>query len=199
MCVTRSTQCGFPLPNCLRVGRTVIASPGPPPRPTHTGPPRYGHRMATETPPAPVADAPKLSPVEGIKNRSRYLRGSLAEEVASDADHLSEEAKNILKFHGSYQQEDRDARKNRSKAGVGKAYMFMIRLKLPGGRLTAGQYLAMDDICHRHANGTLRCTTRQSLQLHGLLKAHLKQTIADINGVMVSTLGACGDVNRNVV
>src|SRR5207248_847357 len=88
---------------------------------------------------------------------------------------------------------------NRTKAGVGKAYMFMIRLKLPGGRLTADQFLAMDDICGRHANGTLRFTTRQSIQFHGVLKAHLKQTIADINSVMVSTLGACGDVNRNVV
>ena len=145
--------------------------------------------MATDTTPAPpVASEPKLSPVEGIKDRSRYLRGTLAEEVASPADHLSEEAKNILKFHGSYQQEDRDARKNRAKAGVGKAYMFMIRLKLPGGRLTADQYLAMDDICQRHGNGTLRFTTRQSIQFHGVLKAHLRQTFADINSVMVSTV-----------
>jgi sulfite reductase (ferredoxin) len=154
--------------------------------------------MAMDTPQAD-STTPKLSPVEGIKERSRYLRGSLAEEIASDADHLTDEAKNILKFHGSYQQEDRDARKNRAKTGVGKAYMFMIRLKLPGGRLTADQYLALDDICGRYANSTLRFTTRQSIQFHGVLKANLKQTIADINSVMVSTLGACGDVNRNVV
>jgi sulfite reductase (ferredoxin) len=144
-------------------------------------------------------DATKLSPVEGIKERSRYLRGTLAEEVASDADHLSEDAKNILKFHGSYQQEDRDARKNRAKPGVGKAYMFMIRLKLPGGRLTADQYLAMDDVCGRYGNATLRLTTRQSIQFHGVLKTNLKRTMHDINAVFVSTLGACGDVNRNVV
>src|SRR5579883_2240569 len=154
--------------------------------------------MSTDVTPTTEA-APKLSPVEGMKERSRYLRGNLAEEVASAADHLSEEAKNILKFHGSYQQEDRDARKNRAKPGVGKAYMFMIRLKLPGGRLTPEQYLAMDDIAGRHANGTLRFTTRQSIQFHGVLKSNLKQTMADINGAMVSTLGACGDVNRNVV
>lgn len=143
--------------------------------------------------------APKLSPVEGIKDRSRYLRGVLAEELASDADHLSDEAKNILKFHGSYQQEDRDARKNRAKPGVGKAYMFMIRLKLPGGVLTADQYLAMDEICRRHANSTLRLTTRQSIQFHGILKSGLKASIQEMNAALISTLGACGDVNRNVV
>ena len=99
---------------------------------------------------------PKLSPVEGHKVEGRFLRGTLAEEVADPAvEHLSESNKSLIKFHGSYQQEDRDARKNRAKAGVGKAYMFMIRLKLPGGKLTADQYLAMDDICgevrQRHA------------------------------------------------
>src|SRR5580698_5165145 len=89
----------------------------------------------------------KLSPVEAHKEESRFLRGTLAEEFADPAvDHLSEANKSLIKFHGSYQQEDRDARKNRGKAGVGKAYMFMIRLKMPGGKLTAQQYLALDDI-----------------------------------------------------
>ncbi|MGL4422565.1 MAG: NADPH-dependent assimilatory sulfite reductase hemoprotein subunit, partial [Gemmataceae bacterium] len=111
----------------------------------------------------------------------------------------SDEGKNLIKFHGSYQQEDRDARKNRAKPGVGKAYMFMIRLKMPAGRLTADQYLAMDTIADRHANGTLRLTNRQSIQFHGILKGNLKGTIADINAALVSTLGACGDVNRNVM
>lgn len=152
-------------------------------------------------PTAPEAAAePKLSPVEGIKAESRHLRGTIAEELADPAvDHLSESNKQLIKFHGSYQQEDRDARKNRSKAGVGKAYMFMIRLKLPGGRLTAEQYRAMDDIAGRHANGTLRVTTRQSIQFHGVLKESLKATIAGINDALLSTLGACGDVNRNVI
>jgi sulfite reductase (ferredoxin) len=150
--------------------------------------------MATEE-----SSTPKLSPVEGIKESSQYLRGTLAEELASDADHLSDTAKNLLKFHGSYLQEDRDARKTRPKGGVGKAYMFMIRLKLPGGRMNAKQYLAMDEIADRHANGTLRLTTRQSIQFHGVLKGNLKATIADINAALVSTLGACGDVNRNVM
>ncbi len=141
----------------------------------------------------------KPSAVEGIKDASRFLRGTLPEELASDADHFQSESMQLLKFHGSYQQEDRDARKSRSKAGLGKAYMFMIRLKLPGGKLTAEQYLAMDDIAGQYANGTLRLTTRQSIQFHGVLKGNLKNTIAGINDALVSTLGACGDVNRNVL
>jgi sulfite reductase (ferredoxin) len=146
------------------------------------------------------ASESKLSAVEGHKSESRFLRGTLAEEVADPAlDHISDSNKSLIKFHGSYQQEDRDARKNRSKAGVGKSYMFMIRLKLPGGKLTADQYLAMDDICGKYANGTLRITTRQSFQFHGVLKTNLKATMAAINDALVTTLGACGDINRNVI
>jgi sulfite reductase (ferredoxin) len=144
--------------------------------------------------------APKLTPVEGHKEDSRYLRGTLPEELADPAtDHLSDANKSLIKFHGSYQQEDRDARKTRAKPGVGKSYMFMIRLKLPGGKLTAEQYLALDDIAGEHANGTLRLTTRQSIQFHGVLKGDLKATIAAINAGLVTTLGGCGDVNRNVM
>jgi sulfite reductase (ferredoxin) len=143
--------------------------------------------------------AAKPSPVEAIKDTSNYLRGSLAEELAADTDHFTEQSKQLVKFHGTYQQEDRDARKKRDKPGVGKAYMMMIRLRMPGGVMTADQYLAMDDICGEHANGTLRFTTRQSIQLHGVLKKNLKQTIADINATLLSTISACGDVNRNVL
>lgn len=158
--------------------------------------------VQAEAPPV-TPDAPpeqKLSPVEGMKAESNYLRGTLAEELADDSvDHISDGAKNIIKFHGSYQQEDRDARKNRSKAGVGKAYMFMIRLKLPGGKLTAKQYLAMDDLAGQYANGTLRITTRQSFQFHGVLKGNMKAIMGGINETLVTTLGGCGDVNRNVL
>ncbi|MCI0700164.1 MAG: NADPH-dependent assimilatory sulfite reductase hemoprotein subunit [Planctomycetia bacterium] len=146
------------------------------------------------------ANAPKLSPVEGHKSESRYLRGTLPEEIAdASLDHLSDANKSLIKFHGSYQQEDRDARKARAKPGVGKAYMFMIRLKLPGGKLTPEQYLALDDIAGEFANGTLRLTTRQSIQFHGVLKGNLKATMAAINSTLVTTIGACGDVNRNVL
>jgi sulfite reductase (ferredoxin) len=150
-----------------------------------------------------TTDAPaaaKRSAVEEIKESSRQLRGTIALElVQADLDHLSEANKQLLKFHGSYQQEDRDARKARAKPGVGKHYMFMIRGKIPGGKLTADQYLAMDDLAGRYANGTVRLTTRQSIQLHGILKGDLKATIAGINACLLSTLGACGDVNRNVM
>ncbi len=155
--------------------------------------------MSLDPTPEIAAETPKLSPVEGIKSSSRFLRGSIAEELNSGESHFSEESKQLLKFHGSYQQEDRDARKTRSKAGVGKAYMFMIRLKLPGGKLTPSQYLAMDEICEKYANGTIRLTTRQSIQFHGILMPNLKNSIAAMNDALVSTLGACGDVNRNVV
>lgn len=141
----------------------------------------------------------KPSAVEGIKAASKYLRGTLPEELESDHDHFKSEAMQLLKFHGSYQQEDRDARKNRSKEGLGKAYMFMIRLKLPGGKLTSDQYLVLDEIASRYGNNTLRLTTRQSIQFHGVLKKNLKATIAEINGTLATTLGACGDVNRNVM
>ncbi len=144
--------------------------------------------------------APRLSAVEAHKEEGRYLRGTMREEVDDPTvEHLNEVNKSLIKFHGSYQQEDRDARKNRGKAGVGKAYMFMIRLKLPGGRMTAAQYLAMDDICGEHGNGTLRITTRQSFQFHGILKPHLKSAMQGINATLLTTLGGCGDITRNVL
>lgn len=149
-----------------------------------------------ETPSKPPS---KRSVVEEIKENSQFLRGTLAEELAKDTDHFSEHDKQLLKFHGSYQQEDRDARKTRRQEGGGKVYIFMVRCKIPGGRLTARQYLAVDDIAGAYANGTLRLTSRQGIQLHGVLKSNLKKTIAKINACLLSTLGACGDVERNVM
>src|SRR5947209_1963159 len=163
--------------------------------------------METATPATPSAEAapstpapPKPSAVEGMKENSRQLRGTLLEVLQQpDADHFNESDKNLIKFHGTYQQEDRDARKNRSKAGVGKHHMFMVRCKIPGGRLTTDQYLAVDELAGNYANGTVRFTTRQGIQLHGVLKKNLKETIAGINACLLSTLGACGDVERNVM
>jgi sulfite reductase (ferredoxin) len=162
--------------------------------------------MSTHSPAPMVAEplpaakpAPKRSAVEEIKENSRQLRGTIAEELAQEADHFSEQNKQLLKFHGSYQQEDRDARKNRKRDGVGKHHMFMVRCKIPGGRLTAAQYLAVDELAGKYGNGTLRFTTRQGIQLHGVLKSHLRETIAGINHCLLSTLGACGDVERNVM
>ncbi|HEV3204340.1 MAG TPA: NADPH-dependent assimilatory sulfite reductase hemoprotein subunit, partial [Gemmataceae bacterium] len=146
-----------------------------------------------------VDSLPKRSAVENHKEASRQLRGTIGEELTSPQDHFTEADKQLLKFHGTYQQEDRDARKNRRKDGVGKHYMFMVRCKIPGGSLTDRQYLAVDDLAGTHANGTLRFTTRQGIQLHGVLKSHLQDTIAGINNCLLTTLGACGDVNRNVM
>jgi sulfite reductase (ferredoxin) len=148
---------------------------------------------------APVTGESKRSGVEIQKEQSRQLRGTVAEALASGADHLNDADKNVLKFHGSYQQQDRDARKNRNKEGVGKHYMFMVRCKIPGGKLTAAQYLAVDELAEEFANGTLRFTSRQGIQLHGVLIGDLKSTIKGINDCLLTTLGACGDVERNVM
>jgi sulfite reductase (ferredoxin) len=146
-----------------------------------------------------VPQKPKLSAVEGIKEASRALRGTIGEDLARDTDHFSEQDKQLLKFHGSYQQEDRDARKARRGAGASKPYIFMVRCKIPGGRVTAAQYLVLDELADRYGNGTLRFTSRQGIQFHGVLKSNLKNTIAGINNCLLSTLGACGDVERNVM
>src|SRR2546423_12163799 len=126
----------------------------------------------TVTPPEAPAE-PKRSGVEVVKENSRQLRGSIAEELGRDTDHFADADKNLLKFHGTYQQENRDARKNRSQAGVSKHFMFMVRCKIPGGRLTADQYLAMDPLADLHANGTVRLTSRPGIQLHAALKKDL--------------------------
>lgn len=139
------------------------------------------------------------SKVEHIKLESRNLRGQLAEELQQDTTHFSEAQVQLLKFHGSYQQENRDARQERKAAKAEKAYQFMVRSRIPGGVVTAEQYLVEDDLAERYANGTLRITTRQGFQLHGILKGDLHATIHRINQSLLSTLAACGDVNRNVM
>lgn len=143
--------------------------------------------------------APNRSAFEGVKEASGQLRGTISLELVTDTDHFSDQNKQLLKFHGTYQQDDRDARKSRRKDGEGKEYIFMVRCKIPGGRLTAKQYLAVDDLAGAYGNGTLRFTSRQGIQLHGVLKSHLKETIAGINQCLLTTLGACGDVERNVM
>ncbi len=141
----------------------------------------------------------KRSAVEEVKEQSCQLRGTIALELVEPVDHFCESNKQLLKFHGSYQQEDRDARKKRARTGFHKHHMFMVRCRIPGGRLTAAQYLAVDELAGQYANGTLRFTTRQGIQLHGVLKTHLRETIAGINACLLTTLGACGDVTRNVM
>ncbi|MFM7578500.1 MAG: sulfite reductase, ferredoxin dependent, partial [Microcystaceae cyanobacterium] len=141
-----------------------------------------------------TSDRP-LSKVEGIKQRSNYLREPVATEILQDTTHFSNDGVQILKFHGSYQQDNRD---NRVK-GQEKDYQFMLRTRNPGGFIPPQLYLAIDDLSNQYGNQTLRVTTRQGLQIHGILKKNLKTAIATIVKNMGSTLGACGDINRNVM
>jgi len=136
----------------------------------------------------------KLSAVEQIKEQSDYLRGQIQDELADENDHFGKESIQLLKHHGTYQQDDRDLRgKN------GKVYSFMVRTAVPGGKMTSEQLLAELDLCDEVGNSTLRITTRQGLQLHGILKENLWKTIHRINEVQLTTLAACGDVKRNVM
>ncbi|HEY7636268.1 MAG TPA: NADPH-dependent assimilatory sulfite reductase hemoprotein subunit [Gemmatimonadales bacterium] len=139
------------------------------------------------------------SKVELAKQSSRHLRGTIAEALASDASHFGSDDATLLKFHGTYQQDSRDYRRAREAAGAEKAYAFMVRVGIPAGVITAEQYLGLEDIADHHGNGTLRVTTRQGFQFHGVLKRHLKSTIAGVNHRLLTTLAACGDVRRNVM
>ena len=140
------------------------------------------------------------SHLEQIKTASRFLRGSIADGLADPVTGaISDDDTKLIKFHGSYQQDDRDLREERRRQKLEPAYSFMIRARLPGGVLTPQQWLAFDAIAREHANGSLRITTRQTFQWHGVIKRRLKSTIAAINAALVDTLAACGDVNRTVV
>lgn len=137
---------------------------------------------------------------EGIKDASQYLRGTILEGLANSATgSLSKDDQQLTKFHGIYQQDDRDIRKERRKKKLEPAYSFMIRVRVPGGVSTPQQWLDMDRIALEHANGALKLTTRQAFQFHGVIKSNLKTTIAEINESLFDTLAACGDVNRNVM
>ncbi|HLO86206.1 MAG TPA: sulfite reductase, ferredoxin dependent [Nostocaceae cyanobacterium] len=144
--------------------------------------------------PSPLTNR-KPSKVEGLKESSNFLREPVATQILEDTTHFSEEAVQILKFHGSYQQDNRD---NRVK-GQEKDYQFMLRTKNPGGFVPPQLYLALDKLADEYGNHTLRATTRQGFQLHGILKKNLKSAIATIVKNLGSTLGACGDINRNVM
>jgi sulfite reductase (NADPH) hemoprotein beta-component len=141
------------------------------------------------------AQAPvKLTHNEDIKAAIPTLAGTIAATIADPAaDHFSEDDNQFLKFHGSYQQDDRDLRK------TGKKYIMMIRGRIPGGVMTAKQYGVFDTLATQYGNNTLRITTRQSIQFHGVVKSNLRPVVKAINDSLLSTLAACGDVNRNVL
>ena len=149
--------------------------------------------------PSKQGDSAKPSKVEAIKLASEYLKTFVANEVDNGSSHFSDDAATVLKFHGTYQQDDRDVRRQLKKEGKEAAHQFMVRIRMVGGKLNAAQYLACDHLAQTVGNGTLRITTRQEFQLHGVLKANLASTIRQINEALLSTLAACGDVERNVL
>ncbi|MCR9093067.1 MAG: NADPH-dependent assimilatory sulfite reductase hemoprotein subunit [bacterium] len=165
-------------------------------RPGSRGAPRsYGGSL-----PAPLARKGAPSGVERTKGASRHLRGSLRESLADAEPGLSELDQRVAKFHGIYQQEDRDTRSVARLTGADRQPTFMVRTKIPGGQLTAEQYLALDELAEDLVyNRSLRITTRQNFQLHGLLKGDLKTAIQRVNQALISTLCGCGDVERNIV
>ncbi len=146
-----------------------------------------------------MSESAKPSPAEGVKENSQYLRGTIPDQLAADIDHFSDDAVQLLKHHGMYQQDDRDQRAERKSEGLGRAYMLMVRTRIPGGNLTSRQLLAEIDLCDELGNQTLRVTSRQGLQLHGIFKKDVEAVIRRIHEVQLTTLGACGDVNRNVM
>jgi len=143
---------------------------------------------------------PVLTDVERIKANSRHLRGTLTASLDDPlTGAIADDDTQLSKFHGIYQQDDRDIRSERKRQRLEPAYSFMIRARIPGGVMTTGQWRAMDRIALKHANSTIRLTTRQAIQFHGVIKKNLKTSIAAINQSMLDTLAACGDVNRNVM
>ena len=142
----------------------------------------------------------KLDALEYLKDESNYLRGTIEQGLADPlTGAISDDDTKLLKFHGSYQQDDRDLRDERRKQKLEPAYSFMIRVRLPGGTATPEQWIAMDDISNNYANQTLKLTTRQTFQFHGILKRNLKTSMKKINESVLDTIAACGDVNRNTM
>jgi sulfite reductase (NADPH) hemoprotein beta-component len=147
----------------------------------------------------PSHNAPH-SEVEHIKLSSNYLRGSLTQTLQDlITGSIPENDNRLMKFHGSYMQDDRDLRNERQRQKLEPAYQFMVRVLAPGGVVTPEQWLVMDHLAQKYTSGSIRLTTRQSIQFHGILKWNLKKSIREINDALMSTLAACGDVNRNVM
>ncbi len=140
------------------------------------------------------------SEMEDIKEESDYLRGTLVESFEDRITAAIPDADTkLLKFHGSYMQDDRDIRNERQQQKLEPAYQFMIRVRLPGGVATPNQWLTMDELATKYGNNTLKLTTRQTFQMHGILKWNMKKTMQEINEALMDTIAACGDVNRNVM
>ena len=149
-----------------------------------------------------LADLSSLDGMSGnetVKATSNHLRGLIKEELLEDTPAFGDDSEVLLKFHGIYQQDDRDRRKEARAKGLSKHHQLMIRTRIPGGVVSPDAYIAHDDISRKWANGTLRVTTRQDFQLHGVLKGDIKKSIRAINDSLLTTLGGCGDVERNIM
>src|SRR5690606_8761043 len=135
-----------------------------------------------------------------LKLKSNFLRGELEETLKNPLTGSIPELDNrLMKFHGSYMQDDRDLRNEREKQKLEPAYQFMARVRAPGGVVTAQQWLELDRIARQYSRGSIRLTPRQSFQLHGILKSNVKPSFKEIHNAPLSTIAACGDVNRNVM
>ncbi|MDQ3016170.1 MAG: NADPH-dependent assimilatory sulfite reductase hemoprotein subunit [Bacteroidota bacterium] len=142
----------------------------------------------------------KLSPVERIKTESNGLRGTLKESLQDEiTGALREDDQSLIKLHGMYQQDDRDRREERTAKKLEWLYSYMVRLRLPGGFMTSEQWQALHHIAGEHSTGTIKITTRQTIQLHGIIKSHLKPTLKAFDLLGLDSIAACGDVNRNVI
>ncbi|MFB6497869.1 assimilatory sulfite reductase (NADPH) hemoprotein subunit [Bacillus haynesii] len=149
-----------------------------------------------------ILKAPEGPPsdVERIKKESNYLRGTLKESMLEPLSAgISDDDNRLMKHHGSYLQDDRDLRNERQKQKLEPAYQFMLRVRMPGGVATPEQWLVMDELARKYGNGTLKLTTRETFQMHGILKWNMKKTIQSIHSALLDTIAACGDVNRNVM
>lgn len=142
----------------------------------------------------------KISAVEVIKQASDGLRGSLKESLLDElTGAIHEDDQSLIKFHGMYQQDDRDRREERGSKKLEWLYSFMIRLRLPGGFMTPGQWIGLHHVAGQHSTGVIKITTRQTIQLHGILKSHIKPTVKSFDTIGLDSIAACGDVNRNVI
>ena len=142
----------------------------------------------------------EVSRNERIKEASDYLRGTLAEGLREEiTGAIVEDDQQLVKFHGMYLQDDRDLRSERTRKKMEKAFAFMIRVRIPGGVLSPAQWLALDQVARDYGNGGMRLTTRQTVQLHGIIKSNLKATLKRIDAALLNSIAACGDVNRNVM
>src|SRR5476649_2189344 len=143
---------------------------------------------------------PEKSPIEKIKEASDHLRGTIRESLQDEiTGAIREDDQAVIKFHGIYQQDDRDRRDERAEKKLDRLYSFMIRLRLPGGFLSPQQWIATHEIAGENSTGVIKITSRQTIQLHGLIKSKIKPTILAFNASQLDSIATCGDINRNVL